>query len=170
MLRTSSHPTRSRIEAWCAAAACAALLAAGCGSTPNSTPAAGSEGRSDPAEIIWAEQATAVDPGSYEVVGTLKKRTTWCGVTPAISDSKNHQALATKAARLGADAIFLSCGAPGTVGQCICTARAIRWTAGAPGTALACTPGETQRCFGNGACEGAQVCLPEGTGWGPCSC
>jgi len=36
--------------------------------------------------------------------------------------------------------------------------------------AKVCTPGITQRCFGPGACEGAQACLPDGTGWGPCDC
>jgi hypothetical protein len=33
-----------------------------------------------------------------------------------------------------------------------------------------CVPGVTQRCFGPGACRGAQACLPDGSGWGPCDC
>ncbi len=36
--------------------------------------------------------------------------------------------------------------------------------------AKTCTPGITQRCFGPGACEGAQSCLPNGSGWGACDC
>ena len=37
-------------------------------------------------------------------------------------------------------------------------------------TPRACTPGGTQRCFGPGACPGAQACVPDGSGWGPCDC
>jgi hypothetical protein len=50
---------------------------------------------------------------------------------------------------------------------------------GAPGSATApppaertrvCTPGSTLRCFGPGACNGGQACLPDGSGFGPCDC
>lgn len=33
-----------------------------------------------------------------------------------------------------------------------------------------CTPGVTQECLGPGACRGAQACLAEGNGYGPCDC
>lgn len=33
-----------------------------------------------------------------------------------------------------------------------------------------CTPGVTLECLGSARCEGAQVCLPDGTGYGPCDC
>ena len=33
-----------------------------------------------------------------------------------------------------------------------------------------CTPGETQICVGAGRCDGAQACLPNGMGYGPCEC
>ena len=33
-----------------------------------------------------------------------------------------------------------------------------------------CVPGVTQRCYGPGACAGAQACLPDGSGFGPCDC
>jgi len=42
-------------------------------------------------------------------------------------------------------------------------------TAGAK-PALLCTPGTTQRCYGAGACEGGQSCLPDGSGYGSCDC
>ena len=42
--------------------------------------------------------------------------------------------------------------------------------AGVGGGATACTPGATQTCLGPGACTGAQVCLADGSGWGPCDC
>lgn len=34
----------------------------------------------------------------------------------------------------------------------------------------ACVPGATQHCVGVGACSGGQVCLADGTGFGPCQC
>ncbi len=33
-----------------------------------------------------------------------------------------------------------------------------------------CVPGVTQACLGPGACSGAQACLPDGAGYGPCDC
>lgn len=44
----------------------------------------------------------------------------------------------------------------------------------APRPALApgqvCIPGATQECLGAGACRGAQACLMDGRGYGPCDC
>ncbi len=36
--------------------------------------------------------------------------------------------------------------------------------------ARVCVPGATQACLGPGACAGAQACLTDGTGFGPCDC
>jgi hypothetical protein len=33
-----------------------------------------------------------------------------------------------------------------------------------------CIPGVTQECLGPGACRGAQACLADGNGYGPCDC
>lgn len=33
-----------------------------------------------------------------------------------------------------------------------------------------CVKGTTQACVGPGACTGGQVCLPDGSGYGPCDC
>lgn len=38
-----------------------------------------------------------------------------------------------------------------------------------PGSRV-CTPGATQVCVGNGACQGGQVCNAQGTAWGECVC
>lgn len=35
---------------------------------------------------------------------------------------------------------------------------------------MLCIPGATQLCLGAGACRGAQACLPDGRGYGPCDC
>lgn len=36
--------------------------------------------------------------------------------------------------------------------------------------AASCMPGSTQACVGRAACAGGQVCLPDGSGFGPCDC
>ena len=45
---------------------------------------------------------------------------------------------------------------------------------GAPSATLkpgqACIPGATQECLGAGACRGAQACMMDGRGYGPCDC
>lgn len=33
-----------------------------------------------------------------------------------------------------------------------------------------CRPGESQQCFGAGACEGGQACKTDGSGFEPCDC
>jgi hypothetical protein len=33
-----------------------------------------------------------------------------------------------------------------------------------------CVPNATQLCYGPGACQGAQACLADGTGYGACDC
>ena len=35
---------------------------------------------------------------------------------------------------------------------------------------IVCDPGSTQMCLGAGACEGAQVCVADGSGFGACDC
>ncbi len=37
-------------------------------------------------------------------------------------------------------------------------------------SAAVCTKGATQACVGPGACQGGQVCLSDGSGFGPCDC
>jgi hypothetical protein len=38
------------------------------------------------------------------------------------------------------------------------------------GNGQLCVPGVTQACLGPGACRGAQACLVDGRGYGPCDC
>lgn len=39
-----------------------------------------------------------------------------------------------------------------------------------PTAGAVCTPGSTLACVGPGACQGGQVCLENGLGYGPCDC
>lgn len=50
--------------------------------------------------------------------------------------------------------------------------RAAAAPGAAPPAALdrLCVPGATQECLGPGACRGAQACLADGDGYGPCDC
>lgn len=43
-------------------------------------------------------------------------------------------------------------------------------SAGSAGSERVCEPGETQTCRGPGACNGAQACRDDGSGWGACDC
>jgi hypothetical protein len=43
-------------------------------------------------------------------------------------------------------------------------------SAASPGPNQLCIPGVTVECLGPGACRGAQACLPDGRGYGPCDC
>ncbi len=40
----------------------------------------------------------------------------------------------------------------------------------APSASRVCTLGETRACVGPGACQGGQICLSDGTGFGSCDC
>jgi hypothetical protein len=40
----------------------------------------------------------------------------------------------------------------------------------APAVGVVCAPGVTLACVGAGACQGGQVCLASGRGYGPCDC
>lgn len=48
--------------------------------------------------------------------------------------------------------------------------RALPAPAPPPAPERACVPGVTQLCLGPAACRGAQACLPDGQGFGPCDC
>ena len=54
------------------------------------------------------------------------------------------------------------------------TSSTVGGAGGAVGTGGAsaehCVPGATQDCVGAGRCSGAQVCLDDGSQWGPCDC
>jgi hypothetical protein len=39
-----------------------------------------------------------------------------------------------------------------------------------PANQTVCRPGETQKCFGPGACAGGQSCVADGSGFSPCDC
>jgi hypothetical protein len=56
--------------------------------------------------------------------------------------------------------------------ECVCSEPAGSAGSASPDTGGAgsvCTPGDTRACIGPGACDGGQLCLPDGS-WGACDC
>jgi hypothetical protein len=149
------------------------LLVAGCSVKSARTPGVSYPQRVDTAKIIWRQSFVQMDPASYEVVGQVQKRTTWCGVTQAAADEDNHAAVAEEAARLGADVVVLDCGGVGTVGECTCFGTALRVGPEGlkkMGDRYRCVPGETRACTGPAGCQGGQACKEDGTGFSACDC
>jgi hypothetical protein len=149
------------------------LASAGCSVKSARTPGVSYPQRVDKAKIIWRQAFVDADPASYEIVGQVQKRTTWCGVTQAAADADNHATVAEEAARLGADVVVLDCGAVGTVGECTCFGTALR--TGPDGIRkladrYRCVPGESRACVGPGGCQGGQACKQDGTGYTGCDC
>lgn len=108
-----------------------------------------------PAEIIWSAQESALDPASYEVIGSGQNETGLCGITKAVADTSNHQKLAQMGAQIGGDAIILACGDPGTVGQCMCTAKVLRFGTGG----LRRKTGDNLKgCVTDNECKGSRIC------------
>lgn len=145
--------------------------------------------RPDPAKILWKEYVGQhLDFRKLELLGQVSKRTFWCGVTRARLDEDNHAALAAEAGRLGGDIVVLYCGELGTVSECHCYGQVMRRIDGAAvdpdltrstattsqaaveSSSRVCIPGQSQLCYGPGACKGGQACLPDGSGFSPCDC
>jgi hypothetical protein len=142
----------------------------------------------------------AMADGSYRLqcAATLaqceKRARQWCGDDEFIlvqrSDPEVYGVQGHKTGTEGALVVF-RCGAPSEEPEWKLPARRDASTAEAPASARpapsasarsgapeppparperVCTPGVTQRCHGPGACDGAQACLPDGSGFGPCDC
>ncbi len=133
----------------------ALLCVVACSSMNRAPGSANYPPRDKPAEIIWKEQEAALDPTSYEVIGTGQNETGTCGITKAINDSSNHAKLAKMGAEIGGDAIILSCGEVGTVGQCVCTAKVLRFGTGGLRRKA---DGNLKGCVTDQECKGARIC------------
>lgn len=69
--------------------------------------------------------------------------------------------------------LVVACGqsaAPAAVASQPAPGEAERAVAPTPASDRLCVPGATQECLGPGACRGAQACLSDGDGYGPCDC
>jgi hypothetical protein len=82
-----------------------------------------------------------------------------------------------EAGKIGCEAVLIeSTVREGTVALKAFRAACLVYTAeqpvasSAPPPQATCTPNETRVCYGPGACQGGQYCMPDGSGFSPCDC
>lgn len=77
--------------------------------------------------VFWKDHGVPADPNSYELLGTVSGRSTWCGITPGKFNEGLHNDLIKQAGTYGGNGIILYCGEIGTVGACYCYGDVIRF-------------------------------------------
>lgn len=77
--------------------------------------------------VYWKEHGVPVDRNSYEFLGTVSGRSTWCGVAIGRDNQKLHGELTKQAGIHGGNGIILYCGELGTTGECYCYGDVIRF-------------------------------------------
>ncbi|MFH2047007.1 MAG: hypothetical protein ABIK92_17905 [Pseudomonadota bacterium] len=77
--------------------------------------------------VFWKDHGVPADPNSYEFIGTVSGRSTWCGITQGKFNEGLHKKLTEQAGNNGGNGIILYCGEIGTVGECYCYGDVIRF-------------------------------------------
>lgn len=77
--------------------------------------------------VFWKEHGVPADPNSYELIGSVSGRSTWCGITPGKFNEGLHKELINQAGKYGGNGIILYCGEIGTVDKCYCYGDIIRF-------------------------------------------
>ncbi len=77
--------------------------------------------------VFWKDHGVPADTNSYEFIGTVSGRSTWCGATPGKFNEGLHKELIEQAGKYGGNGIILYCGEIGTVGACYCYGDIIRF-------------------------------------------
>lgn len=85
------------------------------------------------------------------------------------------QRIRSDAGKIGCDAVLIQTSSDdGAVGLKSFRAACLVYTQPPAQPAApppkACTPNETRMCYGPGACQGGQYCLPDGSAFSPCDC
>jgi len=75
-------------------------------------------------KVYW-KQHTTLNVNNYTYIGRVSGKATLCGSTPAIMDQPLHKRLIHEASKQGGNAVILSCGGLGSVGQCDCSGEVI---------------------------------------------
>jgi len=118
------------------------------------------------------EKARALCHGEYEVLENAGAPIT----PPRVSSAPGPRSTGSRYQRPDwVGEIVVACGAPArAASEPVPVDGEAR--AAAPGAVAAlapdqlCIPGVTQLCLGSAACRGAQACLSDGRGYGPCDC
>ena len=78
-------------------------------------------------KVIWKDRGLAVNPNSYDFIGTVSDSVAWCGIIPANLDDNLHNRLVKEAGKYGGNGIILYCGEIGSVDECKCYGDIIRF-------------------------------------------
>ncbi len=77
--------------------------------------------------VFWKDHGAPADPSSYEFIGTVSGRATWCGISAGRFNEGLHKKLTDQAGQHGGNGIILYCGEIGTTGECYCYGDIIRF-------------------------------------------
>ncbi len=77
--------------------------------------------------VFWKDHGVPANPSSYEFIGTVSGRATWCGISAGRFNEGLHKKLIEEAGRNGGNGIILYCGEIGTTGECYCYGDVIRF-------------------------------------------
>ena len=77
--------------------------------------------------VFWKNHGVPEDPNTYEFIGTVSGRSTWCGVVVGKFNQGLHKELIAQAGEHGGNGIILYCGEVGTTGECYCYGDIIRF-------------------------------------------
>jgi len=116
------------------------------------------------------EKAALLCNGAYEVLETAG-----VPIEPArVSSAPGPRSTGSRYQRPDwVGELIVACGAPRAeprTPESAVVARPAPALAPAPLPDQLCIPGVTQLCLGPAACRGAQACLADGRGYGPCDC
>jgi hypothetical protein len=161
-----------------------AITLAGCASSSRNIPAYDETASVRPVEVFVTTRPTRpyVDRGIIEV---RQRNAAFPHATEAETTDEALNRMSRQAAARGCDAVILVDSTTtvsgvivegggrinsnkGLRGSCVVYSAAETAPAAAP--AQQCVPNVTQLCHGPGACEGAQACVADGTGFTPCDC
>ncbi len=117
------------------------------------------------------DEASAICSGSYEVL-----ESTGAPIQPPrVTSAPGPASTGPRYQRLKwVGQMVVACGraAPSVAAEAVRTPHdeANQGAIERPAPDRLCIPGLTQECLGPGACRGAQACLADGNGYGPCDC
>ncbi len=77
--------------------------------------------------VFWKNHGVPANPNTYDFIGTVSGRATWCGVAAGKFTESLHEKLIDQAGQHGGNGIILYCGEIGTTGECYCYGDIIKF-------------------------------------------
>ena len=78
-------------------------------------------------QVFWKSHGIPANPNTYDFIGTVSGRATWCGIAAGKFTQSLHKKLIEQAGPHGGNGIILYCGEIGTTGECYCYGDIIRF-------------------------------------------